>query len=173
MKLSENTPWLLVGGDLRKDAPYFASMGFLWGILQYVGYDYFNKANWGEILLLEHVAFHSTAFSILFRWAGRLILEWRGDGFAMAYLRDMVTNVANRAVGFASVAASVLFGFGLVPAITGAFWHAGMFMLCSLYFACLAEVAANPLPGKGDSKIHPVAMGVLIGMPFALSRIAL
>ena len=173
MKPSENTPWLLVSGDLRKDVPYFSSLGFLAAVLQFVSYDYFNKADWGGILLLEHVAFHSIAFSILFLWTGRLILEWQGNRRAMAYLRDMVHNVATRAVGFASVAAAVLFGFAIMPAITGAFWHAGMFMLCGLYFVCLAEVAANPLPGKGDSRSHPFAIGVVIGMPFALSRIAL
>ncbi|MFC6444528.1 hypothetical protein [Shinella zoogloeoides] len=172
MKLSENTPWLLVGGDLRKDAPYFVPLGFLVAVLQVVGYGYFNKANWGETLLLEHLAFHSTAFSILFLWGGRLLLIWQGKRRGMAYLDAMITNVANRAVGFASVAACVIFGFAIVPGISGAFWHAGMFMLCSFYFVCLAEVAANPLLGKGDSKAHPIALGVIIGMPFALSRIA-
>ena len=169
MRLSENNPWILVSGDFRRNAPFFVPFGVLASILQIVAY-HFNRANWGEILLLEHVAFHSTVVSILFLWTARLILAWRGNGRGMAWLRDSVTDVANRAVGFASVAASALFGFALVPAITGAFWHAGMFMLCSLYFARLAEVAANPLPGKGESKIHPIAMGVIIGMPFALSR---
>ena len=46
MKPSENTPWLLVSGDLRKDVPYFSSLGFLAAVLQFVSYDYFNKADW-------------------------------------------------------------------------------------------------------------------------------
>ncbi len=168
MNTSNPTPWLLVGEDLRRDAPYFVPMGFLFAVAQVAGYDYFGKANWGGDLLLEHLALRSVAVSILFLWAARAVLEWQRGKREMRYLQDMVTNVANRTVGFASVGASIVFGFAILPAIMGAYWHAGMFLLCSFYIVCLAEVAANPLLGKGGSRAHDPAFAVLVVIPFAL-----
>lgn len=163
-----NAPWMLVSGDLRKDAPYFVTLGFLCGIVQMVSYNYFDKANWGGDLLLEHIAFRSVAFSILFLWTARAVLLWQGDKREMRHLRRLIDHVSDRTVVFASVGASVVFGFAMVPAIWGAYWYAGMFVLCSFYLVCLAEVAANPLLGKGGSRTHAIAMGVVIGTPFAL-----
>ncbi len=168
MRPSKDTPWLLVGGDLRRDAPYFVSLGLVFSITQFAGYDYFGGANLGGDLLQEHLALRSVAISIMFLWAARAVLEWQRGKRKLRYLEAMVANVANRTVGFASVGASIVFGFAIMPAILGAYWHAGMFLLCSFYIACLAEVAANPLLGKGGSRAHDPAFAVLVVIPFAL-----
>jgi len=84
----------------------------------------------------------------------------------MKRARMLVAHVISRTVGFASVGASIVFGFAISAAIAGAYLHAGMFLLFCIYLVSLAEVAANPLIGNGCSKTYRVAWAVIIALPF-------
>ena len=168
MKELKRAPWMIVAGALRKDAPFFGGVGLFCGILQFVGYRYFDKANWGAELLLEHIPFKSILFSVVFLGVAKGFLEWQRAKREMMGLEGLITHVAKRTIGFASPAASIVFGFAMASALWGAYWHAGMFLFCCIYLVALAEIAANPLFGKGCSKAYSVAVGVIIAMPIAL-----
>ncbi|WP_439628265.1 hypothetical protein [Shinella sp.] len=168
MKEKESRPWMLAGGELRKDAPFFAAVGLLFGVLQYVGYIYFDKANWGGNLLLEHIPFYSLFIANLFLWLTKGIWEWQRTKREMRRMEALIAHVSFRAVSFASVSASVVFGFAMAPALWGAYWHACMFLFCGIYLLSLAEIAANPLLGKGRSRTCLPAMLVIITIPFTL-----
>src|SRR5690554_4310315 len=103
-----NTPWLLVSGELRKDAPFFVILGLLCGMVQVVGYRYFDKANWGSELLKEHIAFNSLLLIVIFLWLTKALAEWLYAKREMPRTKALITHISARAVAFASVAASVV-----------------------------------------------------------------
>jgi hypothetical protein len=84
----------------------------------------------------------------------------------MARTNILLAHISERAVAFASVAASVVLGFTITAACSGALVHAAVFLIFSTYLISLAEIAANPLLGPGQSKTHAAAIGVVIGFPF-------
>jgi len=160
--------WMLAGDDLRKDMPFFATLGLLFGMTQFVGYTYFGKANWGGDLLLEHIPFQSLFLATLFLGAAKGLWQWQGEKRGMRRLEDLIRHVSERTVDFASPSASIVFGFAMAPALWGAYWHACIFLWCALYLLALAEIAANPLFGKGCSRGYGFAVAVIIATPFAL-----
>lgn len=146
LKESRTAPWMLVSCELRKDAPFFVVVGLLCGIVQDVSYRYFDKANWGSDLLQEHIAFNSMLLAVIFLWALKGLLEWQRAKREMKGMQKLVEHVEARTVGFASVGTSVVFGFGIVVAYSGAYMYASISLLFCLYLMSVAEVAANPLP---------------------------
>lgn len=166
MRESNHGPWMHAGGDLRKDAPFFASVGLSFGLLQYVGYNYFDKANWGGDLLFEHIPFYSLFLATMFLWFAKGLWEWQRGKREMKRMEALIAHVAARTVGFASASASVVFGFAMALMLWGAYWHACMFLFCAIYLMSIAEIAANPLFGKGCSRTYFAAMAVIITIPF-------
>ena len=161
---------MLTSGELRKDAPFFVILGLLCGMVQVIGYRYFDKANWGSELLKEHIAFNSLLLIVIFLYVPKVLAEWLGAKREMPYTKALITHLSARAVAFASVAASIVAGFCISAVISGAYFYAAMFLLCCVYFVSLAEMAANPL--FGQSRTYPFAVAVVIGLPFAFSFIA-
>lgn len=172
LKELRTTPWMLVSGELRKDAPFFVTVGMLCGMVQVVGYRYFDKANWGSKLLEEHIAFNSLLLTVMFLWFAKGLAEWLCAKREMPRTKGLIAHISSRAVAFASVAASVVAGFAITAAISSAYFHASMFLLFCAYLVSLAEIAANPLFGVGQSKAYALAMGVVIGLPLGFHLIA-
>jgi len=162
-------PWMLVAKDLRGDFPFFGTVGLICGLVQWVGYHYFDKANWGSELLQEHIAFNSLLLTVMFLWLAKGLVERLCTKRERPRLKSFVDHLAARAVAFASVAASVIAGFAIAAALCGAFGHAFRFVFFATYFVALAEIAANPFFRPGHSRTYAVAMGIIIGMPLSVT----
>lgn len=162
-------PWMLVAKDLRNDLPFFGTVGLICGLVQWVGYRYFDKANWGSELLQEHVAFNSLLLTVMFLWLAKGLVERLCATRERPRLKALVAHVSARAVAFASVAVAVIAGFALAAALCGAFGHAFGFVFFATYFVALAEIAANPFFRPGHSRAYAVAMGIIIGMPLSVT----
>lgn len=165
MKENKPRPWMLVGTDLRKDAPFFIPMGLLFGIVQFVGYNYFDNANWGGDLLIEQIPIYFLFFANIFLWSAKGIVVWQHDKRELRGLHALIGHVRSRTVGFASASASTMAGFSIAPALWGAYWHGVMFLIFSAYLLALGEVAANPFSGESRSRTHLVALFALFIVP--------
>jgi len=166
MLTSENSPWMLSASDLLKDAVFFVPIGTICGIIQVVGYRYF-KAEWGAELLFEHIAFNSLLLITVLLWLIKALLHWLSSRMETSWAEVLVAHISKRAIGIASISASVIVGFGLAAAFHGAYYFAFAFLLLSLYFVALAEIAANPLFGSGRSRTCLTAFAIIIAMPFS------
>ncbi|CAM8819561.1 hypothetical protein NCW_03550 [Burkholderia pseudomallei] len=161
-------PWMLAAKDLRGDLPFFGTVGLVCGVVQWTGYSYFDKANWGSDLLEEHIAFNSLLLTVMFLWLAKVVVERLGVNRELPRASALVAHISARAVAFASVAAAVIAGFALAAGFFGAFRHAATFLFFCSYFVSIAEIAANPVLSNGQSRIYPIALGIIIGMPFAV-----
>ncbi|MEW4396952.1 hypothetical protein ACM7HV_30135 [Pseudomonas paraeruginosa] len=164
-------PWMLAAKGLRDDLPFFGAVGLICGLIQWVGYQYFDKANFGSELLQEHVAFNSLLLTVMFLWLAKGLVERLCITKECPRLKAFVAHVASRAVAFASVAAAVIAGFALAASLRGDFGHAFGFMFFATYFIALAEVAANPFFRPGHSRTYVVSIGIIIGMPWSVMLI--
>lgn len=160
-------PWLRVAADLKKDGPFFGAVGLICGLVQVVGYRYFDKAQWGTELLQEHIAFNSLLLMAMCLWLARGLTAWLTKRWTMPRTTALIDHVAGRAVAFGSVAASVIIGFATSAAIFGAYAHAIKFAQAALYFVAIAEIAANPLRPAELSKGYFLALSMVIVTPFA------
>lgn len=161
-------PWMLAAKELKGDIPFFGAVGLICGLVQWVGYRHFDKANWGSALLQEHVAFNSLLLTVAFLWFAKGLAARLCATRECPRLMAFVAHVSARAVAFASVAAAVIAGFALAAALCGAFGHAFEFMFFATYFVALAEVAANPFFRPGHSRTYVVSIGIIIGMPWSV-----
>ena len=159
-------PWLRVAADLKKDGPFFGAVGLICGLVQVVGYRYFDKAQWGADLLQEHIAFNSLLLIAACQWLARGLTAWLTKRWTMRRTTALIDHVAGRAVAFGSVAASVVIGFAISAAIFGAYAHAIKFAQAALYFVAIAEVVANPLQKSELSKVYFLALGMVIVTPY-------
>lgn len=157
--------WIQISSDLEKDGWFFGAIGAICATIQYIGYRYFDGANVGAELLQEHIAFNTLALLAIFLLVVRSVLLWK-PWMASDRLLAFVRHVAQRTVAFGSVAASVTIGFAFVVALCGSYWHAWKFVQAALYFASLAEVAANPLVEAEMSRAFVPAWAFLIITPF-------
>jgi hypothetical protein len=167
-----NAPWMLAAKELFDDVPFFGALGLICGLVQWVGYRYFDKAQWGAELLQEHIAFNSMILTVMFLWLAKGIVERLCEKRKRPRLVALVDHVVARAIALASVAAAVIAGFGLAAALFRAFGHALMFEYFALYFVALAEIAANPFFPPGHSRTYLPALGVIIGIPLGLKFLA-
>ncbi|WP_159086588.1 MULTISPECIES: hypothetical protein [Burkholderia] len=162
-------PWMLVAKELKGDLPFFGTVGLICGLVQWVGYRHFDKANWGSELLQEHIAFNSLLLTVMFLWLAKGLVERLRTTREYLRFTAFVAHVSARAVAFASVAAAVIAGFALAAALCGAFGHALWFMFFATYFVALAEIAANPFFPPGHSRAYAVSMGIIISMPLSIT----
>ena len=160
-------PWLRVAADLKKDGPFFSAVGLICGLVQVVGYRYFDKAQWGADLLQEHIAFNSLLLMAACLWLARGLTAWLTMRWTMQRTKALIEHVAGRAVAFGSVAASVVIGFAMSAVIFGAYAHAIKFAQAALYFVAISEIVANPLRPAELSKGYFLALGMVIVTPFA------
>ncbi|MBN3791529.1 hypothetical protein [Burkholderia sp. Ac-20353] len=156
-------PWTLAAKDLWKDLPFFGGVGFVCALIQWVGYRHFDKANVGSELLQEHIAYYSLGLLIILLWPLKAIVWWFGTKRECPGAEQFVAHLAARAVAFASVATAVLVGFAGGAAAVGKWGSASQFLYISLYFAALAEIAANRSV-LGDSRMYLPAIGVVVGI---------
>lgn len=157
--------WLRVSSDLKKDGWFFGAIGAICAAIQYISYRYFDRANVGAELLQEHIAFNTLALLAIFLLVVRSVLlrkPWMASNRLLAF----IGHVAQRTVAFGSVAASVTVGFAFVVALCGSHWHAWKFVQAALYFASIAEVAANPLVESEMSLAFVPAWAFVIITPF-------
>jgi len=159
--------FLQVLPEVKKDGPFFSVVGFVCGLIQYLGYNYFDKAEWGSELLKEHIAFGSIAVLIVFLWLCCVILRWKPTFLGRDYLDQLVTHISERAVAFALVAAFVIIGFGLAALLFKSYGNAVKFLFAGLYFIALAELAANPRIQNDKSTCYWPAFGFVIATPFS------
>lgn len=161
-------PWMLAAKELKGDLPFFGTVGLICGLVQWVGYRHFDKANWGSDLLQEHVAFNSLLLTVMFLWLARGLVERLCITRECPRLKAFIAHVSARAVAFASVAAAVIVGFALAATLCGAFGHAFWFMFFATYFVALAESAANPFFRPGHSRTYAASMAIIISMPLSV-----
>jgi hypothetical protein len=162
----QHQPWLRIASDLKKDAPFFGTIGLVCGFVQVVGYRHFDKAEWGSELLQEHIAVNSLLLLVMCLLLARGLTEWHSKRWTPQCIKNLIEHVANRTVTFGSVAASTIMGFAISAAIFGAYIHASKFALAALFFAAIAEVSANPLRSAELSKGYRPALYIIIATPF-------
>ncbi|MGM3277138.1 hypothetical protein [Ralstonia sp. 24A2] len=167
MTQSARAPWMLAASDLKKDALFFVTVGFICGLIQLLGYRYFDKANWGADLLQEHIAFQSLLLLVAFLWLAKGLTEWTCSTreLKLTRVRALIGHIAGRTVAFASVAAFVVAGFAIVTGLSGAYFHAGVFLVFCVYLVSFAEIAANPWLRSGQSRLYRVALVIVICVP--------
>ncbi|BEH19468.1 hypothetical protein GTC3P0254_00810 [Burkholderia pseudomallei] len=167
MQRDRHTRWLLTSDDIRKDAPFFGTLGVLIGVAQLVGFRCFHKADWGTKLLFEHIVFDTLIVALIVVWLARIPTEWlrieRKREFPM--LDKLIAHVARRAASFAVTAASVVAGVAAVAALSGSPVHAVKFAFFCAYLLSIGEAVLNPLIAPGQSRLNGVAKALLIGMP--------
>jgi cytochrome b561 len=158
--------FLKVLPEFKKDGPFFTVIGFLCGLIQYVGYSYFDKKELGSEFLLEHIAFGSLILMIIFLWLCGALLCWKPEFPGRNYLDQLVTHISHRAVAFALVATFVIFGFALAALAFNSYGFGAKFLSASLYFLALAEISASPRFEGERSACYLPAMGFIIATPF-------
>lgn len=167
MQRDRHTRWLLTSGDIRKDAPFFGTLGVLIGVAQLVGFRCFHTADWGTKLLFEHIVFDTLVVALIVVWLARIPTEWlrieRKREFPM--LDKLIAHVARRAASFAVTAASVVAGVAAVAVLSGSPVHAVKFAFFCAYLLSIGEAVLNPLIAPGQSRLNGVAKALLIGMP--------
>lgn len=147
---------------------FWGAIGILCGLVKVIGvigYRYFNKANWGGELLQEHIAFYPLLMATMFLLIARGLIQWMSKRWEMSYARLLKAHVGNRTIALASVAASVVLGFAIVLALSGAYAQVWLFFLFFLWLVSLAEIAANPLNRSGQSKTYLAAMTFVGSLP--------
>lgn len=159
--------WVLTEADLRKEAPYYVTVGILVGFVRWISYRLLQGRNWGSDLLQEHIVFNGLAAAIFVLAAIRAATHLRSipRGNALQLSRTFSLSVSARASTFASVGAAAIFGFAWSAVLCGSFWYAFKFAEASIYFASLGEVAANLAIGRPHSKSFECALLIVISMP--------
>jgi hypothetical protein len=158
--------WMKVWPDMKKDIPFFLSIGFACGMTQYLGYNFFDKSNFGTKILEEHIPFTSLMLLTIVVFFGKAAIAYRPKIFGNFNFLHFINHLSERAVAFSSVSAVVIFGFALAVAMFGSLGYSLKFMQASLYFCSLAEVAKNPIAKGGCSKIYPFSWGMVVTTPF-------
>ncbi|WP_175873664.1 hypothetical protein [Burkholderia sp. BCC0397] len=161
--------WMLSGRDLRNDFPFFGTIGFIFGLMQWFGYRYFNKSNVGTELLMEHIAFNSLLMTVMVLWFAKWGVERLCITRDRPLLRALIAHVSTRAVALASVAATTVIGFGAAAAVCRNIGPALWTWYFSLYLVAMAEIAANPFFGPNHSRLYRCAMVIVIVSPVAAS----
>lgn len=163
----QKTPWTFAAKDFANDFPFFGAVGFICGVVQWVGYRYFDKSNAGTDLLVEHIPYDSLVLTVLFLWFAKAGVEKMCAKRDWPRLRALLAHISLRAVAFASVSAAAIAGFGLAAATFGDYKYALSFWVFSLYFLSLAEIAANPFWGPNHSKAYGLALFLLVSITVA------
>ncbi len=160
--------FLQVLSEAKKDGPFFTMVGFASGVIQYLGYNYFDKTQLGNELVQEHIAFKSLVIMIVFLWFCSGLLHWKATFPGRGYLDQLVNHISGRAVAFALVAAFVTLGVGFSALLFKSYGHAVFFSFASLYFGSLAELASSPSFQVEKSTCYWPALGIVIATPFSL-----
>jgi hypothetical protein len=136
--------WLRVANDLKNDF-FFMGLGAVFGLLQLFSYRFLDQADWGTQLLSEHIAFHSLVGITLILFPMRILQLWFFKKYLYQpfWLKKLINHLSSRAVALGSVAANVIFGFAMVPLITGAPKMSVIFIVFSLYLVSIAEICAH------------------------------
>ena len=159
------TRWLKIAPDLMNDAPFFVPVGLICGVLQLVGYRYFDGANLGSTILTEHVALYTLMPLSALVWLMR-IAQRRPREKTSAFDR-FVNHLSGRVTCLASIAACTLFGFALSVAFFGYLWYAAKFLIFSVYIASLGEAPSNyPLHRASQSRLYLPAWATVVVTPF-------
>lgn len=158
--------FLKVLPELKKDGPFFTVIGFLCGMIQYGGYNFFDKKQWGSELLLEHIPFNSLLLMIMFLWFCSALLRCSATFLGRNYLDQLVTHISQRSVAFSLVSTFAVLGFALAVLTFKDYGYGIKFLSASLYFFSLAEIAANPrFEGEHSTCCLP-AIGFVIATRF-------
>ncbi len=161
----DHKPWLRIAKDLKQDAPFFCTIGLIFGFVQFWGYTYFHGAEWGSDLLMEHIPFQSLLLMAITVGAAKSVTAWLSSHWRFQHLQRPIAHLTKRTIAFGSAAACVMIGFAVCTAIYGAFFYAAYFVLAGLYFAALAEVSANPFHCAEWSKANRLAVSLNIVTP--------
>ena len=170
--------WMFINRNLRRNALYCCMLaGIFLGVAQIVGHRYYS-ANWVSDLLIARLQFDSLGWAVIFTLTARLLVEGaekrcgRKKPCLITFIDHMIEIVSRRAAGLALAAASTLAGYTIVVALSGAYFHALFFLLCSLYLLSLGEAAVNPLlKGKQSEAFFP-ALGVMAGLPLGMNLLS-
>jgi hypothetical protein len=168
MKTKTQRRLCFAAAELTKDLPFFGLIGFICGVIQLVGYEYFRKSEAGTKLLQEHIAFNSMLLIAIFLLVVKGPTERLCARSDHPYLRKFISHVSARGAAFASVAASTLVGFGLSALLSGQILSAAILIGVAIYFLAITEVVLNPFSPAGWSHAYPLALGIVIGTPLAV-----
>lgn len=161
----DHNPWLRIAEDLKQDAPFFCTIGLIFGFMQFWGYTYFHGAEWGSDLLMEHIPFQSLPLMAITVWVTKSVTTWLLSRWRFRHLQRVIDHLIKRTIAFGSVPACVIIGFAVCTAIYGAYFYAAYFVLAGLYFAALAEVSANPLHRAEWSEANGLAVILITVTP--------
>ena len=134
-------------------------------VIQLIGYDYFNKADWGTQLLEEHIAFNSLGLMVILLALPWIVLKTKPSRSLYPRLTAIMRHIASRAVAFASEGASVTLGFAVVAIFGGAASHTVTLLLFITFLVALAEFASNLWQEHGPSKSFFYFLGIIIATP--------
>ncbi|MCA8296604.1 hypothetical protein LGN19_22645 [Burkholderia sp. AU30198] len=165
--------WMLVSDEIRDNAVDFVVIGAVFGIVQLVGFR-FGRHNWGTELMMEQIVFNGVVTGLLLVWGLRVPSEWMKlkRNHPLPWLDRLIARITRRVTAAAVAAAMVMVGTAIVAACSGAYSAVAMLISAFLYFISAAEAAANPLlETTQQSKMHSVAMGILIGLPLGISLV--
>ena len=136
--------WLHLASDLQRDAVFFVPCGVACGLIQLIGYRYFDNADWGTTLISEHIALGTLGalgLGLFLTWMVYR-LRWPTPQHP-TWLMLAMLHGAKRAQGLASAGACACIGFTLVAAFSGGGYRLVMFVYFIFYLIALGEMAAN------------------------------
>lgn len=135
--------WFRVSAEMRKDLWFFGGLGLALGVIQKVGYDHLNGANFGSDLLQEHIPFNTLLILTMLIWAlkGLCFLP---RARSIRWLEAMIAQVETRVLAFGSVATLTTFGFAISALMFGGYLHAVIFLFVAVFFGAVTEVAISP-----------------------------
>lgn len=157
---------LHLANDLRRDAAFFVPCGIACGLIQLVGYRYFDHADWGTTLVSEHIALitlGALALGLLGMW---MVYQrrWPTPRHPTGLMVAM-RHGAERAQGLASTGACICVGFTLVAAFSGGGYRLVMFVYFILYLIAFGEMAANSWHYRPASQSLGWLVGIVIAAP--------
>lgn len=170
--VNQGQQWLRIGADLKKDGVFFGLLGCVFGLIQFVGFEFFNQSNVGSELLIEHIPFKTIGVTVLVIFGVRVIAHLVWGESAPQSVEGMLSHIANRISALACVAAAVTWGFGVTAAAFGGGLTAMAIIIIACFFAALAELAVTPRLQDVQRPGVQLALGLAMAVPpvFGLLR---
>lgn len=169
--ISQSHHRLRIEADLKKDGVFFGLLGCIFGVIQFVGHEHFERSNLGSELLMEHIPIKSMGLALLAIVGLRLIVHLLCKGKAPQSVDGMLAHIAGRVSALACVAAAVTFGFGGTAAVFGHVLPALVIIIIACYFAALAELAVTPRLEDLNRRGVQVALGLAMAVPAVFTHV--
>jgi hypothetical protein len=164
-------PFLRIWKDLWRDAKFFFPLGALFGVIQFISYTYFNKADWGSSLELESVGFYTFSYSFIVVTLPRFILREKEDLAGHPRIVASMRYITSRVLPIGTVAISSMAGFTCVAMFDAKPVHILLFVFFTLFIVGLSEIMVCMWHEDGPSRSCPYLLGVVIAVPWSVMRL--